>query len=86
MYRKAQSLPPSFVRRLGSTGDPFFSGVFEAGGFRIGFIRIPNYSLTNTTAAFGRTSGFVPKFRLYCPEKWTAGPHRRSDEHRFSRP
>jgi hypothetical protein len=50
MYRKAQSLPPSFVRRLGSTGDPFFSGVFEAGGFRIGFIRIPNYSLTNTTS------------------------------------
>jgi hypothetical protein len=47
----AQSLPPSFVRRLGSTGDPFFSGVFEAGGFRIGFIRIPNYSPTNTTAA-----------------------------------
>jgi Peptidase family S41 len=47
----AQSLPPGFVRRLGSTGDPFFSGVFEAGGFRIGFIRIPNYSPTNSTAA-----------------------------------
>ena len=47
----AQSLPPSFVRRLGSTGDPFFSGVFQAHGFRIGFIRIPNYAPTNTTAA-----------------------------------
>ena len=47
----AQSLPPGFVRRLGSTGDPFFSGVFEASGFRIGFIRIPNYSPTNTAAA-----------------------------------
>jgi Peptidase family S41 len=47
----AQSLPPSFVRRLGSTGDPFFSGVFEAHGFRIGFIRIPSYAPTNTTAA-----------------------------------
>jgi hypothetical protein len=47
----AQSLPLGFVRRLGSTGDPFFSGVFEASGFRIGFIRIPNYSPTNTAAA-----------------------------------
>jgi hypothetical protein len=48
----AQSLPPGFVRRLGSAaGDPFFSGVFQAGGFRIGFIRIPSYSPTSTTAA-----------------------------------
>jgi hypothetical protein len=47
----AQSLPPGFVRRLGSAGDPFFSGVFEAHGFRIGFIRIPSYSPTNTAAA-----------------------------------
>jgi hypothetical protein len=47
----AQSLPPGFVRRLGSTGDPFFSGTFEARGFRIGFIRIPNYAPTNATAA-----------------------------------
>jgi hypothetical protein len=47
----AQSLPPSFVRRLGATGDPFFSGVFEAGGFKIGFIRIPSYSPTNVAGA-----------------------------------
>src|SRR4030095_1774925 len=40
----AQSLPSSFVRRLGTAGDPFFSGVFEAGGFKIGFIRIPSFS------------------------------------------
>ena len=45
------SLPSSFVRRLGAPTDPFYSGVFEAGGFKIGFIRIPNYSPTNTTAA-----------------------------------
>jgi Peptidase family S41 len=48
----AQSLPPSFVRRLGSFADPFFSGVFEAGGFKIGFIRIPSYAPINTAAAF----------------------------------
>jgi hypothetical protein len=46
------SLPPSFVRRLGGTpGDAFFSGVFEAGGFRIGFLRIPSYSPANSAVA-----------------------------------
>jgi hypothetical protein len=47
----AQSLPSSFVRRLGTAGDPFFSGVFEAGGFRIGFIRIPSYAPISTAVA-----------------------------------
>jgi hypothetical protein len=48
----APSLPPSFVQRLGkSPVDPFFSGVFEAGGFNIGFIRIPDYAPLNTTGA-----------------------------------
>jgi Peptidase family S41 len=47
----AQSLPSSFVRRLGTAGDPFFSGVFEAGGFRIGLIRIPNYAPISTAVA-----------------------------------
>jgi hypothetical protein len=48
----AQSLPPSFVLRLGkSSQDPFYSGVFQAGGFKIGFIRIPSYSPANTSAA-----------------------------------
>ena len=47
----AQSMPPGFVRRLGSAADPFFSGVFEAGGFKIGFIRIPSYSPINPAAA-----------------------------------
>jgi C-terminal processing protease CtpA/Prc len=47
----ASSLPSGFTRRLGATGDPFFSGVFESGGFKIGFIRIPSYSPANTTTA-----------------------------------
>jgi hypothetical protein len=45
------SAPSGFTRRLGAPGDPFFSGVFEASGFQIGFIRIPSYSPANTTAA-----------------------------------
>src|SRR5262249_55164827 len=45
----AASLPASFVQRLGRvTSDPFFSGVFEAGGHKIGFIRIPTYAPTNS--------------------------------------
>lgn len=41
----ARALPPSFVQRLGrSPIDHFYSGVFEAGGYRVGFIRIPSYS------------------------------------------
>jgi hypothetical protein len=48
----AASLPSSFVLRQGKSGlDPFYSGVFSAGGHTIGFIRIPSYSPTSTTAA-----------------------------------
>ena len=48
----AASLPSSFVVRQGKSAlDPFFSGVFEAGGFKIGFIRIPSYQPTNPTTA-----------------------------------
>jgi hypothetical protein len=48
----AASLPSSFVLRQGKSGlDPFYSGVFSAGGHTIGFIRIPSYSPTSTAAA-----------------------------------
>lgn len=48
----ASSLPSSFVQRLGKVpADPFFSGVFDAGGFKIGFIRIPNYGPSDPTGA-----------------------------------
>jgi len=47
----APSMPSSFVRRLGAAADPFYSGVFEAGGFKIGFIRIPSFAPTNSAAA-----------------------------------
>lgn len=48
----AASLPSSFVQRQGKVAaDPFYSGVFEANGHKIGFIRIPSYSPLDTTAA-----------------------------------
>lgn len=45
--------PPSgFVQRLGRlSSDAFYSGTFRAGGYNIGFIRIPSYSPANTTLA-----------------------------------
>jgi peptidase S41-like protein/PDZ domain-containing protein len=48
----AESLPKNFVHRLGrSASDPFFSGTFEAGGHRLGFIRIPTYDPANSVSA-----------------------------------
>ena len=48
----AGGLPTSFVLRQGkSIFDPFYSGVFGANGHTIGFIRIPSFGPTNTTAA-----------------------------------
>ena len=44
----AASLPPNFVQRLGRTPtEPFFSGTFEAGGYRIGYLRIPTFGPAN---------------------------------------
>jgi C-terminal processing protease CtpA/Prc len=38
-------LPSTFTRRLGGVASDFFySGVFQSGGYRIGYIRIPNYA------------------------------------------
>lgn len=38
-------LPSGFTRRLGGqTADFFYSGVFQSGDYKIGYIRIPNYS------------------------------------------
>jgi hypothetical protein len=46
------SPPQGFRQRLGRVStDYFYSGEFEAEGFRIGLIRIPNFSPSSTTAA-----------------------------------
>jgi hypothetical protein len=48
----AGAMPPGFTLRLGRTpADVFYSGIFEAAGYKIGFIRIPNFTPANTAAA-----------------------------------
>jgi hypothetical protein len=56
-------LPRDFVQRTGATASDFhFSGVYEAGGNRIGYLRIPNFGPPNTDAAIPvlRTSTTSP--------------------------
>jgi hypothetical protein len=44
--------PAGFQQRLGrATADVFYSGTFNAGGYRIGFLRIPDYAPANIDAA-----------------------------------
>jgi hypothetical protein len=46
------TLPQGFQRRLGSrSGDFHFSGIYQAGGKRIGYLRFPNFSPANETTA-----------------------------------
>ncbi|MBI4875429.1 MAG: PDZ domain-containing protein [Acidobacteria bacterium] len=48
-------LPAGFEQRLGRAAtDIFFSGTFESQGYRIGFIRIPNFSPSNVSAALAQ--------------------------------
>ena len=48
----AGAMPDGFALRLGTAAaDVFYSGTFEAGGYRIGFIRIPSFAPTNSTTA-----------------------------------
>jgi hypothetical protein len=60
----AASLPSSFVLRQGrSYYDPFYSGVFSAGGHTIGFIRIPSYAPNNTTIALAAFQNEIAYFQ-----------------------
>ncbi|HYS54244.1 MAG TPA: S41 family peptidase [Thermoanaerobaculia bacterium] len=46
------SMPAGFTRRLGATpADVFYSGTFQSGGFKIGYIRIPSFAPPNSTTA-----------------------------------
>jgi hypothetical protein len=48
----APSMPSGFTLRLGkSFGDILYSGVFDAGGHKIGFLRIPSFSPISTITA-----------------------------------
>ena len=60
----AASLPSSFVLRQGkSFQDPFYSGVFTAGGHTIGFIRIPSYAPANTVTALAAFQTEIAYFK-----------------------
>jgi C-terminal processing protease CtpA/Prc len=60
----AASLPSSFVLRQGrSSSDPFYSGVFGAGGHTFGFIRIPSYSPVNTMTALAAFQNEIAFFQ-----------------------
>lgn len=45
------ALPAGFQRRLGGTGDFFFSGIYQSENRRIGLIRIPNFGPSSTANA-----------------------------------
>ena len=48
----AGAMPSGFTLRLGaSPADIFYSGTFVAGGYKIGFIRIPDFAPANASAA-----------------------------------
>lgn len=47
--------PDGFVQRLGTkTADVFYSGTYKAGGYTIGFIRIPSFSPSSTATAIAQ--------------------------------
>jgi len=51
------------LRRGLSSNDFFYSGTFSAGGYRIGFLRIPNYGPPSTTAALAELDGEIAFFQ-----------------------
>src|SRR6266567_5577949 len=58
------TLPAGFTQRLGTRStDFFFSGTFTAGGYRIGFIRIPTYLPSNFTTALNQFFGEIAFFQ-----------------------
>lgn len=51
----AGGLPSDFTLRLGrGFTDEFYSGTFQSGGYKIGFIRIPSYAPSNTNNALNQ--------------------------------
>lgn len=47
------AMPADFKPRLGRSGmDQFYSGTFQAGGFTVGFLRIPSFSPASESLAF----------------------------------
>ncbi len=58
------AVPAGFRQRLGrSSSDVFFSGIFPAQGYRIGFVRIPNYSPADTATALAQFRNEIAYFQ-----------------------
>ena len=55
--------PAGFVQRRGVGSDFFYSGTFSAGGYKIGYIRIPSYGPSSTTAALTELDGEITYFQ-----------------------
>lgn len=58
------ALPPGFTFRMGlSSADPIFSGTFPSGGYRIGYVRIPDYDPADPTSALGALAKEIAYFQ-----------------------
>jgi C-terminal processing protease CtpA/Prc len=58
------SMPSGFTRRLGaSSADVFYSGTFQSGGFKIGYIRIPSFAPSSTTTALSNFRSEIAFFK-----------------------
>jgi len=58
------TLPDGFDQRLGRVAaDVFFSGTLQAGGYRIGFIRIPSYLPNDMNAALNQFMAEIKYFQ-----------------------
>jgi hypothetical protein len=56
--------PQGFTQRLGrSSSDTFYSGTFTAGGFRIGYLRIPDYGPPSQALALQQFDAEIAHFR-----------------------
>jgi hypothetical protein len=58
------TMPPEWSQRLGNSPlDEFFSGTFPAGGYTIGFIRIPSFSPRSQTRALQQFNTEIAYFQ-----------------------
>lgn len=56
--------PAAFVQRLGRvTSDFHFSGTYESGGYKIGFLRVPSFSPSSTTQAIAELNTEIDYFQ-----------------------
>ena len=53
-------MPAGFIQRRGTVAtDFFYSGTFTSGGYKIGYLRIPNYAPPSTTSALVELDGEI---------------------------